>query len=82
MDSISPIAARIAGQMSFASGSSCKPSFGMGFLTLVENLFVGRRWLLGCDGCGLDANGSERTPDHRRYREYHYRSAGGYGQAS
>jgi hypothetical protein len=54
----------------------------MEFLTLVENLFVGRRRLLGCDEHSLDANVPERTPDHRRYREHHYRSADGYGHAS
>jgi hypothetical protein len=45
----------------------------MGLLTLVENLFVGRRWNFG---------GTLPTGDHRRYREYHYRSAGGHGHAS
>jgi hypothetical protein len=44
----------------------------MGFLTLVEDIFVGRRWETADLGTG----------DHRRYREYHYRSAGGYGHAS
>ncbi|WP_135826279.1 hypothetical protein [Halorussus ruber] len=73
MDSTSPIAARIAGQTSADSAVSCKPIFAMGLLTLVENLFVGRRWNFG---------ENLSTGDHRRYREYHYRSAGGYGHAS
>jgi hypothetical protein len=72
MDSTSPIAACIAGQTSADSENSCKPIFAMGFLTLVENLFVGRRWETADLG----------TDDHRRYRDHHYRSAGGYGQAS
>ncbi len=69
MDAISPIAARTAGQTTAVSGSSCKPIFAMGFLTLVANLFVGRRWDLGDAG-------------HRRYRGYQHRSADGYGHAS
>jgi hypothetical protein len=68
MDATSPIVARTAGQTSAASGSSCKPFFAMGFLTLVADLFAGRRW-------NLDAR-------HRRYRDYHHRSADGYGHAS
>ncbi len=69
MDSTSPIAARTAGQTTAVSGSTCKPIFAMGFLTLVDNLFVGRRWDLQLDG-------------HRRYRGYQHRSADGYGHAS
>ena len=70
MDSTSPIASRIAGQTSLDSGTFFKPLFAMGFLTLVENTFVGRR-------CGLG-----RDADHRRYREYHHHLADGYGHAS
>jgi hypothetical protein len=73
MDATSPIAARSAGQPNAASGSFCKPIFGMGFRTLVANCFVGRRWL----GGRQQDDGS-----HRRYRDYHYRSAGGHGHAS
>jgi hypothetical protein len=47
----------------------------MDFLTLVENLFVGRRWLADF-GSDRDADGG-----HRRYRGGHYRSAGGYGRS-
>ena len=72
MDSTSPIAARIAGQTSAASGTFFKPFFAMGSLTLVENTFVGRRWLCG----------RQRGDGHRRYREHHHRSAGGHGRAS
>ena len=88
MDSTSPIAERIAGQPSTASGSFFKPTIAMAFCTLVENLFVGRRWLLGPDsGLGLGRNlGSIRTFDadaiHRRYRERHSHLAAGHGHAS
>ena len=91
MDSTSPIAQRIAGQPSLASGSFFKPNFGMAFLTLVENLFVGRRWQIdgnGCDadlglGLGLDL-GRTSTPDsaRRRYRERYSHLAEGHGHAS
>jgi hypothetical protein len=85
MDSTSPIAQGIAGQPSFASGSFFKPTFAMEFLTLVENLFVGRRWLLDWVGCGLESGlGRKLTHGsaHRRYRERHSHLAEGHGRAS
>lgn len=71
MDATSPITARIAGQTTTDSGSFRKPIFAGGMLTLVDNLFVGRRRQLDC--------GNHR---HHRYREHHYRSAEGHGHAS
>ncbi len=71
MDATSPTTARIAGQTTSDSGSFRKPIFAGGNLTLVDNLFVGRRRQFGC-------------ADHRhhRYRERHYHSAEGHGHAS
>lgn len=85
MDSTSPIAPGIAGQPSFASGSFCKPTFAMAFLTLVENCFAGRRWLLGRDDCGLETGLGRtpvRNPAHHKYRERHSHLAEGHGRAS
>lgn len=70
MDSISPIASRIAGRTSLDSGTFFKPIFAMAFRTLVENTFVGRRCDLG------------RDSGHRRYRDHHHHLAEGYGHAS
>ncbi|MFC4552542.1 MULTISPECIES: hypothetical protein [Halorussus] len=77
MDSTSPFAVRIAGQPSADSGSFFKPLFTGGTLTLVENISVGRRWNLGFCGGRCDDG-----LHHRRYRDYHHRSAAGYGRAS
>ena len=70
MDSTSPAAARIAGQTSFDSGSFFTPFFAGGTLTLVEKLFVGRRWTC------------KSGNHHRTYRDHHHHSADGYGHAS
>ncbi|WP_115863387.1 hypothetical protein [Halorussus litoreus] len=76
MDSTSPIAHGIAGQPNADSGSAFKSFFGMGFLTLVDNCFVGRR-----RRCWLQRDASDPTR-HRRYHEHHHRSADGHGRAS